>query len=217
MNELNKLVRATLKKYGEGAGEHFGVKQSTLDSYIRKGRYPCLLIEKILAEQMSSGAGAMDSVHNTAEPTTGAPSEVGTRAAPEAIPATPNGERLRVIENYLQDTVDFYLRQFNDRITKVEQTVELLRVEHLRQAGMPSLARPAQGVPVEQVFTTNPQRALNPLDSGIAPTKEMVDAQANITTVEGVPIPNATVAAPAAPIPNAPPFGYGWNQPRPHK
>lgn len=211
MISVTKIVKQTLKKYGKDAAGHFGLSEGTLKSYTKRGRYPLALVDKIMAEVMSSGAGTIDSDHHTAEPTTGAPSEVGTRAAPEATSAS----RLAVIEDYLQRTVDFYLRQFNDRITAVEQKVELLRVEHLRQAGMPSLARPAQGVPAEQTFTTRPENAGVP-GLGVAPTKEMVDAQANMTIIEGVPVRGAQLAGPAEPA-NSPPFGYGWNQPRPPK
>lgn len=209
MNELDytKQIKAILKRYGDEAAEHFGVAKGTLANYMRTGRYPLKLVEKILAEQSPSGAVPSQS-GPVEKPLAGAPLANGGRAAPEATLES----RVELIEEYLQKTVDFYLRQFAEHLAKLDMMVSSLHVEHLRHTGLPSLARPDQGLPAEQTFTTNPRG--NALDTGIAPTKEMVDAQARMMTVEGVPVPNAQVAGPAVQLPNQPAFGFGWNLPR---
>jgi|SRR5215831_2960215 len=139
-------------------------------------------------------------------------------------------QRLNEVAKYIQGTIDFYIRQYGSRITMLEKQYQMLSQAAMRSAGLGnvSLARPDTGVPVDQWFTTNPNagaplgagpyaqpRMGNALDTGIAPTREMVEAQANMTTLEGVPVPNAQQAHPAFYDPNAKPFGFGWNVPRP--
>lgn len=217
MSELNKLVKATLKRYGDDAPAHFGIKKTTLDGYMKRGKYPLALIEKILYEQKDAPAPPVE------EPP---PQPAPPQPMPQPRPTpTPQGDRVEQIVKYIQGTVDIYIRQFSQRIGNLEKQYEAMRQAQLRQAGMPNLARPDQGVPVEQVFTTNPHAAIgvnppplgNALDTGIAPTKDQVDAQANMTIIEGVPIPGGQLARPADYIPNQPSFGFGWNIPRPRK
>jgi hypothetical protein len=136
-------------------------------------------------------------------------------------------QRLDAVVKYIQSTVDFYIKQFSARIMVLEKTCAQLGAFQLRTAGIANLSRPDEGVPVDQIFTTNPNAGAplgqgpyptlrgNALDTGIAPTKAMVDAQANMTILEGVPVPGAQVAHPAYHDPNAPAYGFGWNQPRP--
>jgi hypothetical protein len=122
-------------------------------------------------------------------------------------------EREREMTHYLQRTVDFYIKQFASRVALLERTVAALSAQQLRLSGVASQTRPDAGVPVDQVYTTSPSGA--PFDTGRAPTKEQVDAQASMPIIEGVPIPGARPAAPAYGDSSAPPFGYGWNKPRP--
>jgi len=226
---LNTLVKNTLKGYGDGAGAHFGIKDATLKRYMKTGKYPPNLIEKILAEQKEPGSFNVD--FNQPQPTQPpppadeplepmAPSYDPRRNFPAAVAVDVAGLERRVgeIVKYLQTTVDFYIKQFNTRIGIAERGIIALSNAQLRATGMPNLARPDQNVPVDQTFTTNPNPQFgigNAFDTGVAPTKAMVDAQANMTTLEGVPVPNAMIAHPAEYIPDQPPFGFGWNQPRP--
>lgn len=205
MIALNKKIKDTLKKYGDEAPARFGVNPTTLKRYMKRGHYPPALIEKIVADyDLETGGGQAEE----------------TEPAPQIVrPTHPaaQGARLDQISDYLQKTVDFYLKQFNDRIGKLEFAVQSLQVNQLRLAGVPSLARPDQGVPAEQVFTTSPFGHIgHPLDTGIAPTREQVEAQADMVIIEGVPVPGAQLARPATPHPS-PPFGFGWNTPRPRK
>ena len=224
MKSLRETVRDTLKKYGDEAPARFGVNPKTLKRYIKTGHYPLSLIQKIEADAMVNGDPRMivgDMMAAVPDEMPPAPEP----APPPPPPLEPEGvmtifehgitKRLAAAEKYLQGTVDFYLRQFDTRLKQLEQTYQMLRVEQMRQAGVGgSLARPAQGAPIVQTYTTNPVGG-NSLDTGIAPTKEMVDAQAGMTYIGGVPVPNAQIAGPAVPIPNQPSFGFGWNQPRP--
>lgn len=234
---LNKRVKDTLKKYGEGAAAHFGVSEGTLKGYIRKGKYPLKFINQILAEgePMIAGQDAPEVVSGVPEQYRQTTPSMPTADVVNSI-VNPNqgsipvrmeqtfatAARVEQIVKYLQTTVDFYIRQFAGRIENVERACAALSAAYLRASGAPSLARPAEGVPVDQIYTTNPNVGVQPfggnaLISGVAPTKEQVDAQANITTIGGVPIPNAQVAHPAVQDPNALPFGFGWNAPRPRK
>ena len=226
---LNKRVKDTLRKYGEGAAAHFGVSEGTLKGYIRKGKYPLKFISQILAEGEPMIAGedaAPEVMSQLSMPTADLvnsivnPNQGNIPVRMEQTFAT--AARVEQIVKYLQTTVDFYIRQFAGRIENVERACAALSAAYLRASGAPSLARPAEGVPVDQIYTTNPNVGVQPfggnaLISGVAPTKEQVDAQANITTIGGVPIPNAQKAHPAVQDPNALPFGFGWNAPRPRK
>jgi len=211
----DKQIKAILKD--KGAAEHFGLRQSTLDTYIKRGKYPLTLIQRVLDEQ-KEGAFPPEAVPmppDAPEVVSGVP-EVMRKPQPQPQPhgtGVPLVEkRVEDIVKYLQTTVDFYIKQFAARITNIERTCAALSAAHLRASGAPSLTRPDQNVPVEQTFTTNPLG--NSLDTGVAPTKAMVDAQANMTTLEGVPIPGAQVAHPAEFIPDLPSYGFGWNKPR---
>jgi hypothetical protein len=222
MSDLNKLVRATLKRYGEQAPERFGVKKVTLDGYVKRGKFPLKLIEAILHDNPVG----VEAPPQPAPP----PPPPPTQAAPPQQPATftsgssfpPVGEqsvisgRVDQIVKYIQGTVDFYIKQFSERITLLEKEIGVVRANQMRAAiGVASLARPDQYAPVDQTFTTNPLG--NSLDTGVAPTKEQVDAQANMAIIEGVPVPGAQLARPAEFLVNQPSFGFGWNQPRAHK
>jgi hypothetical protein len=220
MNDLNKIVKAALKSYGDNAAAHFGIKEGTLKSYIKRGKYPLSLIEKILADtgQIEMGPamqGQPVGVEREPEPQLSTAAVINKIVNPDPDLASVN-TRVQDVIQYLQSTVDFYIKQFASRIGLLERTVAALSAQQLRLAGMASQTRPAAGVPVDQVFTTNPTVGIgNALDTGVAPTKEQVEAQANMTIIEGVPVPNAQLAHPAEYDPNAPAFGYGWNQPRP--
>jgi hypothetical protein len=229
MSDLKTLIKATLKKYGKDAAKHFGMSESTLAKCKLSGRYPTKFIDQILAEGMPMVADhAVPPVEDpppSPEPVPPPPPTVTstTTAMPSLHQfARPDlDKRLDDVVKYIQQTVDFYIKQFAARITVLERTCAALSSVKLRSEGV-SLARPDQGVPVEQTFTTNPNPQFfpprgNSLDTGIAPTKEMVDAQANMTIIEGVPVPGAELARPAEYIPDQPSFGFGWNQPRPQR
>lgn len=218
MKTPNQRVKETLKRYGDQAGEHFGVKQATLNGYIKRGKYPVDLVVKVLAEigpeQQTVTDPFLGDGLQPLPPPREEPRIVGPKH-PAALDA-----RMEMVEQYMQQTVDFYLRQFGDRLGRLEQAVNMLHREQMKHMGVPTLARPDAGVPVEQVFTTNPNAPYvhplgHPATSGVAPTREMVDAQANDVIIEGVHMRGAELARPAMAVPQVPPFGFGWNQPRP--
>lgn len=253
--DLNKQARALIKQYGDEAPAHFGVKKATLEGYIKRGKYPFSFIEKILRELTQEAPPDQFDPEPTGYPTPTAPQGYDVPPEPPQpetafgstvwdgrptapMPAPPPQPRTKPVEarveevvQYIQGTVDHFLNQFADRISNLERAVSNMRQAQMRQAqinaGLPgSLARPDQGVPVQQVFTTNPNPHVgmgtplgmgNALDSGIAPTKAMVDAQANDVVIEGVHMRGAELAGPATFMPNQPAFGFGWNQPRPRK
>jgi len=223
--DLKTLVKATLKRHGQNAAAHFGVAEGTLAHYKRTGKYPLSFVEKILAEQTEEpkpdGPMPPPPPEGPVPTAAVAPQPVATPVETESAAVT---RRMDDVVKYLQGTVDFYIKQFGARIFVLEKAVAQLSAGQLRAAGMPNLLRPDEGVPIDQTFTTNPAAGLgqgphpqigNSLDTGIAPTKEMVDAQAHMTIIEGVPVPNAKVAGPAGYDPNVPAYGYGWNTPRP--
>jgi hypothetical protein len=237
-DELTTHVRKTLKAYGDEAAAHFGVKKATLDNYIKRGRYPLSLIGKILREQGQDAPS--EQAEPRPEPQPPPPPE--TQPYPQDIlynsgygldpkqPYVPPLEaeltatavRVQQIVDYIQHTIDVYIKQFASRIDLLEKHVAFLRANQMRAAvGAASLTRPDAMAPVEQVFTTNPNAGLaghplgNSWDTGVAPTKEMVDAQANRPVIEGIEVRGAELARPATYIPEQPSFGYGWNQPRP--
>jgi hypothetical protein len=204
MSDLKNIVRTALKQYGDGAAEHFGVAEGTLKGYIKKGKYPLKLVEQILSEQKENVA------LDEQKPEPVAPMEKFMEAQWRESDTT---KRLEEVVRYIQGTVDFYIKQFAERIAALEAS-------YMRHAGLSSLARPDQGVPVDQTYTTNPNTGVtsmgrHPLDTGIAPTKAQVDAQANMAIIEGVPVPGTQLAGPAKYNPDAPAFGFGWNTPRP--
>lgn len=249
---LKTLVRRTLKELGDEAPARLGIKKATLDGYIKRGKYSLDFIEKILKAQPPEQEqgypeptpeqpvqGYEDPRHppdyvpapslvspNFVPPP---PQPVWPQPQPQPVPqpTQPVEAQVNEIVRYIQGTVDHFLNQFADRISNLERAVSAIRQAHLRDVQMraglaSSLARPDQGVPVEQVFTTNPSGIMgtplgmgNALDTGRAPTKEAVDAQANDVIIEGVHMRGAELARPATFIPNQPAFGYGWNRPRP--
>lgn len=227
--DLTKTVKATIKAWGDKASEHFGIKQGFLDGYVKRGKYPLKLIQQILAEQQQTipveePMPQFSTMGQERLPETNIPvMPMPERPVPEVAYYDP---RVGEIVKYIQGTLDFYVKQHSARIDQLEKMVQLLRVELLRRAGMPnaSLARPDQGVAVDQVFTTNPNAGVQPfggggmapLDSGFAPTKAEVDAQMFMPTVEGGMnvLGRGDVAHPAYQIPNQPAFGFGWNEPR---
>jgi hypothetical protein len=223
--DLQKIIKSTLKGYGENAAEHFGVRKGTLDGYMRSGRYPLKLIEKILADAsrnyLETGPAEQVQMHDPVPPPTPRLAEMQA-ANTICDPAFESIQtRVEQIIKYIQGTVDFYIRQYAERLNLLERAVAALSAGQLRQAGSPSLVRPEEGVPVDQIYTTNPNAGLglgrHPLDTGLAPTKEQVDAQANMAIIEGVPVPGARLAGPAVYNPDAPPFGFDWNKPRSRK
>lgn len=218
MKTHKQRVKDLLKSYGDQAGEHFGISQTALNGYIKRGKYPVELMAKVFAElgpEQPENDVSPSPIQMPVPPQL--PREEPRIVAPSHPAAI--GARVDTVEQYLQQTVDFYLRQFGDRLAKIENAVNTLHRAQMKHMGVPSLARPDAGVPVEQVFTTNPnphtQLQGNSLDTGIAPTREMVDAQANDVIIEGVHMRGAELARPAMPVPAVPPFGFGWNQPRP--
>jgi hypothetical protein len=242
MRKLQDIVKATIKAYGDDAPAHFGIAKGRLDGYLKRGKYPLALIDKILSEQQENAPMEMpepqpepqtqpypqDLPPPVASAGTFYNSGFGVDPYPPRQPPPIEAEvaatavRVEQIVKYIQGTVDVYLKQFNQRIGNLEKQFYAMRNAQLRMAGVPNLARPDQNAPVEQVFTTNPNAGLrgpigNAFDTGIAPTKDMVDAQAGMTIIEGVPVPGGELARPADYIPDQPAFGYNWNVPRPRK
>jgi hypothetical protein len=231
IDPLTKRVREVIKAYGDDAPAHFGIKKGTLDGYVKRGKYPLALIGKILAEEQQDKPEPQPEPEPPPPPRQMHPYPQGTvynsgKEAPAPWPidvSAATARRVEEIVRYIQGTVDVYIKQFNHRIDLLEKHVAFLRANQMRAAvGSGSLTRPDETVPVEQVFTTNPNTGFggpigNALDTGIAPTKEMVDAQANMTIIEGVPVRGAQLARPAQYIPEQPSFGYNWNVPRPRK
>lgn len=219
MSDLNKLVRATLKRYGDQAPERFGVKKGTLDGYLKRGKFPLKFVEAILHDNPVGETTAPPQPEPQPQPPP-PPEQPSTFTSVSSFP--PVGEqavisgRVEEIVKYIQGTVDVYIKQFNYRIGLIEKEIGVVRANQMRAAiGVASLARPDQYAPVDQTFTTNPLG--NALDTGVAPTKEQVDAQANMAIIEGVPVPGAQLARPAEFLPMQPSFGFGWNRPRERK
>jgi len=227
MIDLNTIVKKTLKKYGDKAAEHFGVSAGTLKSYTKRGHFPLKFVDKVIADpvaQQIAMAGAT-APPDAPETVSGIP-EAYRQPQPEMTTtvAAPMDQRMYQVEDYLRNTVDFYIRQYANRIAVLEAQVQQLQGYvghlsrgHLRDAGVGgSLVDPSRGSIAGPMFTTNPNGGMAPLDSGIAPTKAMVDAQAGMTFIGGVHVPNARPAGPAEAVPQAA-FGFGWNQPKPSR
>jgi hypothetical protein len=257
---LTIRVRKTLKDYGDQAAAHFGVKQATLDGYIKRGKYPLSFIGKILADQpdapveqpegpqpppqdLPPPAAYAGDLYNSGFGVDPNPPRPEPQPRPQPQPAprptpppqesfwdagaalTATNERVQQIVDYIQGTIDLYIKQFSSRIDLLEKHMAFVRANQMRAAvGSASLTRPDAMAPVEQVFTTNPNAAVagypsgNNWDTGVAPTKAMVDAQAAVPVMEGVvPMRGAELARPATFIPDQPSFGYGWNIPRQRK
>lgn len=239
MSPTRETVKRVLKFYGADAAAQFGVNPKTFAGYLKRGKFPLDLVDKIVSDPAATATATA-----TATETQGPGEYLGgmntTFATDPNIPVpTPNSvaelantdaqrfeaqrslfERVAEIERYVQGTVDFYLRQFGERLARIEHAIGQLQVDHLRHVGMPSLSRPDQGVAPDQVFTTNPNTGVafgNALDTGVAPSKAQVDAQAGVYTQFGVQLPGSQVAGPAMPLPNQPSFGFGWNKPRPSR
>jgi hypothetical protein len=232
MNDSKTRVKAILKRHGANAAAHFGTTEGRLKRYLSTGKWPLDFVDRVLAEENEAGPQPPQSEPEPLAAGSGGVLGGALNTEDDAIRRMldPNGEALRYLQSreremttYLQQTVDFYIKQFSSRLGLLERTVAALSAQQLRLAGMASQTRPDAGVPVDQVYTTNPyptqnppnQPPLNALVSGVAPTKEAVDAQASMPIIEGVPIPGARPASPAYGDANSPPFGYGWNKPRP--
>jgi hypothetical protein len=227
---LTKHVRDTLKAYGDQAPAHFGVKKATLDGYIKRGKYPLSLISKIIGEQQAM-ADAPPEVGPPPPPEPRPQPRPATRPTPPPQPETwdagqaltATNQRVQQIVDYIQQTVDVYIKQFSSRIDLLEKHLAFVRANQMRAAvGAASLTRPDQMAPVDQVFTTNPNTGVggpigNNWDTGVGPTKEAVDAQASVPIIEGVQVRGAELARPATFFPEQPAFGFGWNIPRQRK
>jgi hypothetical protein len=243
---FTNLVRTALKS--EGASARYGITESRLKRYMKTGKYPLKLIQQVLTEQgtqppeppkpteiplppkpepipepepepvAAGGGGVFGGALNTEMHTDDV---IRRMLDPHADNIKYLLDREREVTQYLQRTVDFYIKQYASRISLLERTVAALSQQQLRLSGIASQTRPDAGVPVDQVYTTSPYPTQNPnpqgnsLVTGVAPTKEAVDAQAHMTTIEGVPVPGARLASPAYGDANAPSFGQGWNTPRP--
>jgi hypothetical protein len=229
IDQYKKLVRDALKKWGDDAPAHFGIQKGRLEGYIKRGNYPPSLMGQIIAEEgLPRAAEEQPTPQPEPQPPPPPPMYPPTGqyewpVEPVAPPVPPQGvqyelmatnKRVGDIVSYIQNTIDLYIKQFAARIAMLERQFSAVRTEQLRAAGAVR-ARPDQGVPVDQVFTTSPLG--NALDTGIAPTREQVEAQANMTIIEGVPVPGGQLARPAEFIPNQPSFGFNWNIPRPRK
>src|SRR5215475_8530392 len=130
MSDLKALVRSTLKRYGKDAATHFGVAEGTLKSYQKTGKFPLAFVEKVLSE--AAGPAGIDTgpavQQQIPEPEQfpdplpmGAPTP---NHQPRVVPPAPQVDRrLEEVTQYLQTTVDFYLKQFNSRIQLLERTV----------------------------------------------------------------------------------------------
>jgi len=220
---LTKHIRQVLKGYGDQAGEQFGVNQGRLNGYIKRGHYPLPLVGRILDKHpflagMNPEAPSQMPQRQPPRPAQPPQQPNHQQATPPPTQGASIDKRVFYVENYITTTVDFYLRQYASRLDMLEKTIDAMRARQLRAAGMSlsSLARPDAGVPADQTFTTNPYSGMAPVDSGFAPTKAQVDAQAGVYSDHGVFMPQAQLAGPAQPM-EQPPFGFGWNTPRPSR